>query len=137
MGSLMGCSFESMVIDNEAVGMIQRTVRGIEISDDTLSVETIHQCAVDPGHFLGNEQTLSAMESEYVYPSLMDRAPADQWEAEGALDLFERSRIASREILATHYPNYFSQEVDAQIRAKFPIRISSDDMRPESRRWST
>ena len=51
MGSLMGYSFESMVIDNEAVGMIQRTVRGIEISDDTLSVETIHQCAVDPGHF--------------------------------------------------------------------------------------
>ena len=137
MGSLMGCSFESMVIDNEAVGMIQRTVRGIEISDDTLSVETIHQCAVDPGHFLGNEQTLSVMESEYVYPNLMDRAPADQWEAEGALDLFERSRIASREILATHYPNYFSQEADAQIRAKFPIRIVSDDMRPESRRWST
>ena len=137
MGSLMGCSFESMVIDNEAVGMIQRIIRGIEISDDTLSVETIHQCAVDPGHFLGNEQTLSVMESEYVYPSLMDRAPADQWEAEGALDLFERSRIASREILATHYPNYFSPQADAQIRAKFPIRISSDNMRPESRRWST
>ena len=77
------------------------------------------------------------MESEYVYPNLMDRAPADQWEVEGALDLFERSRIASREILATHYPNYFSQETDAQIRAKFPIRIVSDDMRPESRRWST
>ena len=137
MGSLMGCSFESMVIDNEAVGMIQRIIREIEISDDTLSVETIHQCAVDPGHFLGNEQTLSVMESEYVYPNLMDRAPADQWEAEGALDLFERSRIASREILATHYPNYFSPQADAQIRAKFPIRISSDNMRPESRRWST
>ena len=25
---------------------------------------------------------------------------------------------------------------DAQIRAKFPIRISSDDMHPDSRRWS-
>ena len=115
--------------------MIQRTVRGIEISDDTLSVETIHQCAVDPGHFLGNEQTLSVMESEYVYPSMMDRSPADQWEAEGAHDLFERSRKASREILAAHYPNYFSPQADALIREKFPIKIPSEDMRPDSGRW--
>ena len=62
--------------------------------------------------------------------------PSDQWEAEGALDLFERSRHASREILATHYPNYFSAQADTLIREKFPIRISSDDMHPDSRRWS-
>ena len=135
MGSLMGCSFESMVIDNEAVGMIQRTIRGIEISDDTLAVDTIHQCAIDPGHFLGNEQTLSVMESEYVYPKIMDRGPTDQWEAEGSLDLFERSKKVSREILSTHYPNYFSPLADQLIRSKFPIRLKPQDMHPECNRW--
>ncbi len=135
MGSLMGCSFESMVIDNEAVGMIQRTIRGIEVSDETLSIDTIHKCALDPGHFLGNEQTLSVMESEYLYPKLMDRSPSTQWEAEGAPDLFERSKKVSRQILASHYPNYFGSRADAIIRERFPIQISSADMSANSQRW--
>ncbi len=135
MGSLMGCSFESMVIDNEAVGMVQRTIRGIEVTDETLATENIHRCAVDPGHFLGSDETLRVMETEYVYPKLMDRGPADRWRAEGRLDLLERSRIASREILSTHYPNYFSSQADAKIRDQFPIRIAAADMSPESGRW--
>jgi len=135
MGSLMGCSFESMVIDNEAVGMVQRTIRGIEVTDETLAIENIHRCAVDPGHFLGSDETLRVMETEYVYPKLMDRVPADRWQAEGRLDLLERSRMASREILSTHYPNYFSSQADATIRDQFPIRIAAADMSPESGRW--
>ncbi len=135
MGSLMGCSFESMVIDNEAVGMIQRALRGIEVSDDTLSLEAINSCAIDPGHFLGNEQTLRVMESEYVYPDLMDRSPTDQWEAEGSQSLFERAKAASREILSGHYPNYFGSKTDSLIRQKFPIRIAPEDMRADTGRW--
>ena len=94
LGSLMGCSFESMVIDNEAAGMISRTLRGIEVSDDTLSVDVIHECAIDPGHFLGNAQTLQYMETEYVYPTLMDRELTDTWEKAGRQDMFERSRVS-------------------------------------------
>ena len=36
LGSLMGCSFESLYLDNEAIGMILRTVRGIEVTDETM-----------------------------------------------------------------------------------------------------
>ncbi|NBP95777.1 MAG: trimethylamine methyltransferase, partial [Gammaproteobacteria bacterium] len=135
MGSLMGCSFESMVIDNEAVGMIQRTIRGIEVSDETLGIENIHRCAIEPGHFLGSEETLKVMESEYVYPQLMDRSPTDQWEAEGSEDLLEKSKKISREILSSHYPNYFGQKADALIRDRFPIKITAQEMSPESNRW--
>lgn len=130
MGSLMGCSFESMVIDNEAAGMIARTVRGIEVSDDTLSVDIIHACAVGPGHFLGNPQTLDFMETEYIYPSLMDRTRTDTWEAEGSTDLFERSRAVTDEILGSHFPNYFGAALDAKIREEFPIRLPVSAMRP-------
>ena len=51
---------------------------------------------------------------------------------EAALTILEHTGIGD-----PNYPNYFSPQADAQIRAKFPIRISSDNMRPESRRWST
>lgn len=135
MGSLMGCGFESMVIDNEALGMIQRSLRGIEVTDDTLSLATIQACAIDPGHFLGNKQTLQVMESEYVYPKLMDRKPTDQWESEGSQSLLERSKIKTREILSAHYPNYFGSRTDALIREKFPIKITTEDMIANNRRW--
>ena len=29
LGSLMGCSFEQLVVDNDMLGMVLRTVRGI------------------------------------------------------------------------------------------------------------
>jgi trimethylamine--corrinoid protein Co-methyltransferase len=128
MGSLMGCSFESMVIDNEAMGMIARTLRGIEVTDETLSVDVIHSNVINPGHFLGAGQTLTYMESEYVYPELMDRTPMGQWENEGSRDIFERGRGKARELLDSHFPNYFGKEVDAKIRERFPIRISERAM---------
>ena len=135
MGSLMGCSFESMVIDNEAAGAILRTVRGIEVSDDTLSLDVIKECAINPGHFLGNVQTLEVMESEYVYPQLMDRVSAGQWENEGSQTLFDRARETSQTVLSSHYPNYFGSKCDREIRDRLPIRIDQPDMTALSNRW--
>ncbi|MCE8509874.1 trimethylamine methyltransferase family protein [Ruegeria pomeroyi] len=127
IGSLMGCSFESMVIDDEAGGMILRTLRGIEVSDETMAVDVIHKCAIDPGHFLGNPHTLSYMNSEFVYPQLMDRERTDTWENEGKTDLLERAREKATRILDSHFPNYFGA-ADAQVRAEFPIVMTRAEM---------
>ena len=127
IGSLMGCSFESMVIDNEAGGMILRSLRGIEVSDETMAVDVIHQCALDPGHFLGNPHTLAYMNTEFVYPQLMDRERTDTWENEGRTDLLERARGTAGEILGRHFPNYFGA-ADAQVRAEFPIVMTAREM---------
>lgn len=128
LGSLMGCSFESMVIDNEAGGMILRSLRGIEVTEETMAVDVIHACAIDPGHFLGNPHTLSFMNSEFVYPRLMDRERADTWENEGKLDLLERAHDSAYAILETHFPNYFGS-MDARVREEFPIVLNTGDMR--------
>ena len=54
--SLLGCCPESYVIDNDMLGAINRTVRGIEIDEGTLAYETIRQvCTEGPGHYLGHE----------------------------------------------------------------------------------
>ena len=53
MGSLMGCSFESLVIDDEILGLVLRATRGIEVSDETLSVAVIRESVINPGLFLG------------------------------------------------------------------------------------
>ncbi|MCP4492327.1 MAG: trimethylamine methyltransferase [Gammaproteobacteria bacterium] len=135
LGSLMGCSFESLFIDNEALGMILRTARGIEISEETLSLEVIKECAIDPGHFLGNSQTLQYMESEYLYPTLMDRTTTSDWEQDGSRDIFERSRERVGEILASHYPAHIDSTADQKIRGRYPIQITPTDMDSGNGRW--
>ena len=64
MASLMGCSYESLVIDNEMLGMVIRAVRGIEVNDDTLSYSEIEKTIQGEGHFLRSPQTLSLMKTE-------------------------------------------------------------------------
>jgi trimethylamine--corrinoid protein Co-methyltransferase len=135
LGSLMGCSFESLVIDNDILGMVLRTVRGIEVSDETLSVEAIKQVALDPGHYLGHPQTLAMMESEYLYPELGDRSAQGVWQEEGSRDLLERAHEKVVEVLSSHYPCYIDARADAAIRERFPIRLPADAMRGASGRW--
>ena len=68
-GSLLGCCLESYVIDNDMLGAINRTIRGIEITEESLSVETIRDVCIDgPSHFLGHDQTMLLMQRDYVYP---------------------------------------------------------------------
>ncbi len=126
MGSLMGCSFESLVIDNEILGMVSRATRGIEVSDETLSIDVIRESVIDPGHFLGHDQTMKYMETEYLYPepALISRNPTDAWEQQGSTDLFQRSRSITSEILKTYYPRYVGSEMDERIRQQYPIRLA-------------
>lgn len=134
MASLMGCSFESLHIDNEGLGMVMRAARGIEINDETLSLDVIKTSVIDPGHFLGNPQTLKYMESEYLYPDAMDRTPTDAWESSGAQDSLQRSRQSVQKIMHSHYPNYLGA-ADTKIRNRFPIKLSSRDMQTDCGRW--
>ncbi len=135
LGSLMGCAFEQLVIDNDMIGMVLRTVRGIEVTDDTLSVEAIKQVALDPGHYLGHPQTLALMESEYLYPEIGDRSPQGAWEEDGAKDMLARAHEKVVEVLSSHYPSYIDAKTDAAIRERFPIRLPSEAMGPGSGRW--
>lgn len=135
LGSLMGCSFEALVIDNDMLGMVQRVIRGIEVTDETLSLDVIKEVALGPGHYLGHPQTLERMQSEFLYPKLADRATPGAWEQDGSKDMLERAHETAREILSAHYPDHLDPKTDAAIRAKFPILLPRDAMKPSSR-WT-
>ena len=135
LGSLMGCAFEELVIDNDMLGMVLRTVRGIEVTDETLSLEEIKEVALDPGHYLGHPQTLALMESEYLYPNVGDRTAPGAWEQEGSKDMLERAHEKVVEVLSSHYPNYIDAAADAEIRKRFPIKLPRKAMAAESCRW--
>ncbi len=133
--SLLGVSLEGFVIDNDMLGAVLRSIRGIEVSDETLSVETMAEVVAGPNHYLGHAQTLARMEKDYVYPRLSDRSTPDQWESAGATDIRARARGKVMEVLANHYPGHIGGELDARIRRNFDIRLPQTEMKPGNRRW--
>jgi trimethylamine--corrinoid protein Co-methyltransferase len=131
LASLLGFSLEGLIIDNDVIGAVQRTIKGIEVSDESLSLETIRKvCLEGPGHYLGSDQTLQLMQREYIYPSIGDRTSPNQWVELGRPTIVEHAARKLGAILASHFPTHISDSVDAAIRERLPIRLPRAAMRP-------
>jgi len=135
VGSLIGQSFEGMVIDNDMIGNVQRLLRGIEVNEETLSYDLIRDTVTGPGHYLGSAQTLELMETEYLYPGVSDRRSTGEWEATGSEDVLKLAHAKVRQVLSSHYPEYIDPDVDRKIRERFPIRLGREDMQAGNGRW--
>jgi trimethylamine--corrinoid protein Co-methyltransferase len=116
-------------------GNVQRLLRGIEVTDETLSYEVIEETVFGSGHYLGHPQTLELMQTEYLYPGVADRRTAGEWAVSGKQDVSELAHAKVREILSGHYPEYIGPAADRRIRERFPIRLAPADMRPGNGRW--
>ena len=123
LASLLGCSHEAMIIDNDMLTSIRRILRGIDVDDDTLSIDVIKQAVEGPGHFLGAEQTMALMKSEYVYPKQADRLSPDDWQAAGGKDMWLRASERAREVLSKHWPTQIDAKTDEIVRAHFPVHL--------------
>jgi len=136
--SLLGYSLESLIIDNDIIGAAQRTIKGIVVDDERLSFETIKDvCLNGPGHFLGSEQTLQLMQTEYLYPGIGDRKSPNEWNEQGALDISQRAMAKVEEILGHHFPSHVAEAVDAEIRRRFPVKLDRSHMRPSAESAAT
>ncbi|MEX0368970.1 MAG: trimethylamine methyltransferase family protein [Ruegeria sp.] len=123
-GSLLAASKESFVLDNDLIGSVLRATRGIDVTEDTLAFDVIRDvCTGGPGHFLGADQTLNRMQSDYYYPALADRRTPQEWGDAGGEDLLEQARARTQALLAEPAPDHVAQEIDAEIRRAYPIRL--------------
>ena len=123
MASLLGASFEAFVVDNEMLSHVYRMIRGIEVSDDTLAFEAMKNVISGEGHFIGETQTMEAMERDYYYPRLSDRIEPTTWAEEGATDMWQKANASVRETLKNHYPEYLNSKLDKKIRSRFNILL--------------
>ncbi|NOR61412.1 MAG: methyltransferase [Rhodobacteraceae bacterium] len=129
-GSLMGFCFESLIIDNDMLGQVLRSIRGIEINADTLSLDTMRAVCLDgPEHYLGTEQTLRLMQSEYVYPEIASRHSPKEWEEMQKPAIVAEASKRKEQVLASHFPGYIPDEVDKALRQRFNICLPKAAMR--------
>lgn len=125
--SLLGASFEAFLLDNEMHSHIYRALRGLEITEENMGFEAIRQAVLGEGHFLGEVQTMVAMERDYYYPELADRTPPITWAEQGRLTAWERANARAKEILARPAPGYLEASAEKAIRAAFDIRLGAEN----------
>ncbi len=123
LGSIMVASPESLVIDNDMCGAILRSVRGVEVEPDYLDLAITESVVSGDGHYLGHEQTLQLMRSEYVYPDLGDRLSVAEWVDAGKPELWDAARVQVQQILAGGRPEHLSRAAESAIRNQFDIEL--------------
>ncbi len=121
MGSLLGASFEAFVLDNEMLSHIHRTIRGVEVTEETLGFEAIKEAVTGEGHFLGGAHTMGAMERDYYYPELANRDSPAVWNENGGPDAWATAKQKVQAILEAHQPEYTDPAVEARIKDTWNI----------------
>jgi trimethylamine--corrinoid protein Co-methyltransferase len=103
-------SLVQLIIDDEIVSNVERIAGGIEVSEETLSVDVIGK--VGPmGNYLKQPMTLRQFRKEHSIPKLSDRSTRQQWMAAGAKDTKQRARERANHLLETHAPEPLEPEL--------------------------
>ncbi len=122
--SLLGFCPEGMVLGNDLIGQAQRCIRGIDVTEDAVSLDVMKAVCLEggPGHYLGSDQTLALMQTEYLYPEVANRLTPKEWFEVGRPELIAEARRRKDAILQMA-PLQVPAEVDRAVRALVPIRF--------------
>ena len=109
---LLTQSPEKLVLDADAIGMVQRLVRGIATPTATLATAAFEAAGTE-GRFLELDETRRLFRSEQFLPSpLVDRGSRRAWLDSGGLEAFARARARADALVAAHRP----PELDPAVR---------------------
>ena len=101
--------YEQLIIDNDIAGYVQQLLKGADINEETIALDTIHEYGIG-GNFLDSEPTLKFMRDCYYPPELFYRKRKSEWQREGSKDLFVRAHEKVEKILASDTPTFLSDE---------------------------
>jgi trimethylamine---corrinoid protein Co-methyltransferase len=105
---------ESVVITDEVVSLNRRTLEGIEVTDETLALDTIAEVG-HGGDFLGAKHTKRHVRSLQWRPTILNRSTQKKWEDEGALDLTAKAHRKLVDIMTNHTPEPLPAEMKKTI----------------------
>ena len=102
------------IIDDEIASNALRFAHGIEVNDETLSVDLINK--VGPmGSYLKQKDTLLRFRKEHSFAKLTDRNTRSAWEAAGSKDAKRRAKDRMVELLNSHTPEPLETDVRKSI----------------------
>ncbi|HSO27123.1 MAG TPA: trimethylamine methyltransferase family protein [Anaerolineales bacterium] len=108
-------SIEQIVICDELIEYTKRFMQPLEINDETLGLDLIHEIGPD-GDYLSTEHTLKHYRKDW-YPKLFDRRNYDDWQRAGGKTLRQRARERALKILETHQPEPLPADIQKAVDA--------------------
>jgi len=110
-------SYDKLVVDNEVLGMCQRVLRGIEVSDETLATDLMIEKG--PGQdYLVEDHTIRHMRGEFFEPALANRQKRE--DEAGLGDAVSAARMFVRRIRRSRPTSRLDDAVRQQILGQFP-----------------
>jgi len=99
-----------LMIDDEIASNVRRIAQGIEVNEETLSVDVIAKTG-PLGNFLKHPRTMSQFKREHSQARLSDRSTRQHWLASGSKDSNRRAKERMEELLKSHTPDPLEPEM--------------------------
>ena len=110
-------SVEKLVIDAEAIGMVQRLLAGVQVHTDPLAMAMFAGINFR-GEFLKQKTTRQLFAKEQVLPSMViERGSIRSWQEKGSRDAFARAKIRVEELLAAYQRPAIDPTMESELRA--------------------
>lgn len=107
-------SYEQVVIDHEIFTMMLETLKGMEVTDETIALEVCKKVGHE-GHFLGQKHTIQHFKELWM-PLLSDPRPYQAWAKDGSNTVVKTAAKKVREILSMHRVEPLTREVQEELK---------------------
>ena len=105
------------VMDDDIAGMIGRFIEGVDVNEETLALDLIHEVGQSPGHYLGKPHTAKWWKLEQFIPKVADRtATYDDWLKKGKKSSIDLAKEKTKEIIQTHNPIPLNDKQEEDIQ---------------------
>jgi trimethylamine--corrinoid protein Co-methyltransferase len=111
----MSVSLEKYVLDNEIAQMVRESMKGIQVDEVTLDLDTILKVGV-AGNYLSEPTTLKNLKAFWL-PELLDRDWRKEWEVKGWKNIFKVCCERVDEILASYEPQPLDKDINQELNA--------------------
>jgi trimethylamine---corrinoid protein Co-methyltransferase len=105
-----------LMLDDEICGAAVRLARGVEVNDETLSLDLIKKVGYS-GNYITAKETAKLYRKELFIPTMFSREPYEAWEKEGRKLAIDHARERALDILAKHQPREIDPTIERELDA--------------------
>jgi len=105
---------DMLVLQHEAIGYVERLMRGVTVNDEKLAVELVAELGPG-GTFIDQMHTVEHMREELWQPRILDRNYWDTWENAGRTDARQRAREYREELMDAYEPCGLPDDVEKEV----------------------
>ncbi|MFO8054520.1 MAG: trimethylamine methyltransferase family protein [Bacteroidales bacterium] len=107
-------SLESLVLNQEMMGMVKQFGKGINTDDDHLALDLIEKQGPG-GEFVTTDHTFKYWKEWYL-PELQDRSDYETWKNNGSKTMGDRVRERTANLLENHHPPQMDEKLVAELK---------------------